>query len=139
MVAVSSATADDKMYARAVSLLRKPDATLLVLNSDAWAPRIDGTRAPVSGELAERLRLDSGCKDVLYFGKPFSGIFDKLKASLPMDARILMIGDTLGTDVMGARYAGIGSALVIGRNEPAAELAEDELALGVVPDYYLDV
>ena len=138
VVAVSSATADDEMYARAVELLKKPDATLLVLNSDAWAPNVDGSRKPVSGALAERLRLESGCKDVRYFGKPFAGIFDKLKASLPAGSRILMIGDTLGTDVMGARYAGIGSALVVGRNEPAAELMEDELALGVVPDYYLE-
>ena len=50
-----------------------------------------------------------------------------------------MIGDTLGTDVMGARYAGIDSALVVGRNEPAAELKADERALGIVPDYYLEV
>ena len=137
VVAVSSATADDAMYARAVSLLQKKDATLLVLNSDAWAPNIDGTRSPVSGALAERLRQDSGCTDVRYFGKPFSGIFDKLKAGLPADSRILMIGDTLGTDVMGARYAGIDSALIVGRNEPAGELAGDERDLEIRPDYYL--
>ena len=139
VVAVSSATADESMFEHAVRILQKPGATLLVLNSDAWAPNIDGTRSPVSGALAERLRRESGCGDVHYFGKPFPAIFNKVKFSLPAGSRILMVGDTLGTDVMGARYAGIDSALVVGRNEPAAELKADECALGIVPDYYLEV
>ena len=137
VVAVSSATADDAMFGHAVDILRRPGGILLVLNSDAWAPNIDGSRSPVSGALAERLRLESGCAEVHYFGKPFSGIFDKVKASLPAGSSILMVGDTLGTDVMGARYAGMGSALVVGRNEPAGELADDERALKIRPDYYL--
>ena len=137
VVAVSSATADDAMFLHAVSLLQKPGSVLLVLNSDAWAPNIDGSRSPVSGALAERLRLESGCGEVHYFGKPFPAIFNKVKASLPAGSRILMVGDTLGTDVMGARYAGIDSALIVGRNEPAGELAEDERALEIRPDYYL--
>lgn len=139
VVAVSSATADESMFEHAVEILRRPGSILLVLNSDAWAPKIDGSRSPVSGALAERLRRESGCGNVHYFGKPFPAIFNKVKASLPAESRILMIGDTLGTDVMGARYAGIDSALVVGRNEPAAELKADERALGIVPDYYLEV
>ena len=137
VVAVSSATADDRMFEHAVSLLKMPESVLLVLNSDAWAPNIDGTRSPVSGALAERLRQESGCGEVHYFGKPFRPIFDKVKASLPAGSRILMVGDTLGTDVMGARYAGIDSALIVGRNEPAGELAGDERDLEIRPDYYL--
>ena len=127
------------MFVDAVRSLQKRGATLLVLNSDAWAPNIDGSRSPVSGALAECLRRESGCDDVHYFGKPFPAIFNKVKFSLPAGSRILMVGDTLGTDVMGARYAGIDSALVVGRNEPAAELKADERALGIVPDYYLEV
>ena len=48
-----------------------------------------------------------------------------------------MIGDTLGTDVYGAKIAGFDSALVVGRNVPANELEADEAALGIKPDYYL--
>jgi len=139
VVAVSSATADAAMFAHAVGILRHPQSVLLVLNSDAWAPNPDGTRIPVSGALAERLRLESGCGNVFYFGKPFPAIFDKLKASLPEGSRTLMVGDTLGTDVMGAYYAGLKSALIVGRNEPASELDADERALAMVPDYYLTV
>ena len=137
VVAISSSTATDEMYAQAVSILRRPGALLLVLNPDAWAPRIDGTRAPVSGELCERLRRESGCA-AEYFGKPFPGIWQKVKSTLPAGAKAVMIGDTLGTDVYGAYVAGFDSALVVGRNEPAAELDADEKLLGVRPTYYLE-
>lgn len=137
VVAVSSSTATDEMYAQAVSILRRPGALLLVLNPDAWAPRIDGTRAPVSGELCERLRRESGCA-AEYFGKPFPDIWQKVRASLPAGAKAIMIGDTLGTDVYGAYVAGFDSALVVGRNEPATELDADEKLLGVRPTYYLE-
>ncbi len=144
VVAVSSSTATDEMYAHAVEILRRPGALLLLLNSDAWAPKIDGNRQPVSGALAERLRRDSACESnafagcrVEYFGKPFPAIWEKVKSTLPEGARVLMVGDTLGTDVYGAYVAGFDSALVVGRNEPLAELAEDEELLGVRPTYYL--
>ncbi len=137
VVAISSSTATDEMYAQALTILRRPGSLLLVLNPDAWAPRIDGTRAPVSGELCERLRRESGCA-AEYFGKPFPGIWQKVRATLPAGAKAVMIGDTLGTDVYGAYVAGFDSALVVGRNEPAAELDADEKLLGVRPTYYLE-
>jgi ribonucleotide monophosphatase NagD (HAD superfamily) len=125
------------MYAQALNILRRPGSLLLVLNPDAWAPRIDGTRAPVSGELCERLRRESGCA-AEYFGKPFPGIWQKVRATLPAGAKAVMIGDTLGTDGYVAYVAGFDSALVVGRNEPAAELDADEKLLGVRPTYYLE-
>ena len=48
-----------------------------------------------------------------------------------------MIGDTIGTDVYGARVAGFDSALVVGRNVPEADLAADEAALNIRPNFYL--
>ena len=136
VVAVSSFTATAEMFEHAVEILRRPGALLLVLNPDAWAPKIDGSRSAVSGVLAQRLRVASGCR-TCYLGKPFPAIWDKVRASLPAGARVLMVGDTLGTDVYGAQQAGFDSALVVGRNVPAESLREDETALGVRPDYYL--
>ena len=150
IVAISSAKDTPETYAQAVKILRKPGAILLVLNSDAWAPKIPDEngvtiREPVSGALSERLRRDSMCDanggegcETFYLGKPFPQIWDKVKRSLPTGSRVLMIGDTLGTDVYGAKIAGFDSALVIGRNVPAAELNADEAALGIRPDYYLE-
>lgn len=151
IVAISSAKDTPETYARAVEILRRPGAILLVLNSDAWAPKIDGSREPVSGALSERLRLDSKCDanngegcTTYYLGKPFPAIWKKVRESLPAslfggrEPRVLMVGDTLGTDVLGARVAGFDSALLVGRNQPAAELAEDESFLGIRPDYYIE-
>ena len=150
IVAISSAKDTPETYARAVKTLQKPGAILLVLNSDAWAPKIPDEngvtiREPVSGALSERLRRDSMCDanggegcETYYLGKPFPAIWEKVKRSLPAGSRVLMIGDTLGTDVYGAKIAGFDSALVVGRNVPAAELNADEAALGIRPDYYLE-
>lgn len=149
IVAISSAKDTPESYARAVKILQRPGAILLVLNSDAWAPKIPDengvtVREPVSGALSERLRRDSMCDanggegcETYYLGKPFPQIWERVKVSLPAGSRVLMIGDTLGTDVYGAKIAGFDSALVVGRNVPAAELSTDEAALGIRPDYYL--
>ena len=136
VVAVSSYTATDEMFNHSVEILRRPGALLLVLNPDAWAPRIDGSRSAVSGTLAERLRVASGCR-TCYLGKPFPAIWEKVRASLPSGSRVLMVGDTIGTDVYGAKVAGFDSALVVGRNVHEESLASDEAALDVRPDYYL--
>ena len=149
IVAISSAKDTPETYAQAVKILQKPGAILLVLNSDAWAPKIPDEngvtlREPVSGALSERLRRDSACDAnggegcvTFYLGKPFPAIWERVKASLPAGSRVLMIGDTLGTDVYGAKIAGFDSALVVGRNVPADELKADEAVLGIKPDYYL--
>ena len=149
IVAISSAKDTPETYAQAVKILQRPGAILLVLNSDAWAPKIPGedgvtVREPVSGALSERLRRDSMCDsnggagcETFYLGKPFPAIWEKVKRSLPEGSRVLMVGDTLGTDVLGARVAGFDSALVVGRNVPADELDADEMVLGVRPDWYL--
>ena len=118
IVAISSAKDTPESYAQAVKILQKPGAMLLVLNSDAWAPKIPGDdgvteREPVSGALSERLRRDSMCEanggagsETYYLGKPFPAIWEKVKCSLPAGSRVLMVGD-------------------------------DEAALGVRPDWYL--
>lgn len=136
IVAISSNVATEETFAHALEILKRPGAHLFVLNSDAWAPNIDGTRSPVSGALSEQLRLAAG-PATYYLGKPFPEIFTRIKESVPANSRILMIGDTLGTDVMGAAFAGIDSALVVGRNVPAADLDADEKALGLRPTWYL--
>ena len=150
IVAISSAKDTPETYARAVKILQKPGAILLVLNSDAWAPKIPEengvtVREPVSGALSERLRRDSMCDAnggkgcaTYYLGKPFPAIWERVKASLPPNARVLMIGDTLGTDVYGAKIAGFDSALVVGRNVPTEELEADEAVLRIKPDWYLE-
>ena len=83
VVCISSAKDTPESYARALEILRQPNSLLIVLNSDAWAPNIDGTRNPVSGALCERLRLEASASghsvETHYLGKPFPAIWKKLK------------------------------------------------------------
>ena len=78
--------------------------------------------------------------DVFWHGKPHKPIYDRVFAGLealggPIDpARTIAIGDGLPTDILGARRAGIASALVLGGiHGPALKLnwrgRPDETAL----------
>lgn len=135
-VIVSATGKEDVLFERAVQILKRPGARLVVLNPDAWAPRIGKPREAVSGAYAHRLYLEAKPR-VFYFGKPFRQIFDRALSTLPRPMRTVMIGDTLATDIGGARNARIDAALLVGRNEPAAELGDDERFLGIRPNYYL--
>ncbi len=135
-VIVSATGKEDALFERALQILKRPGARLVVLNPDAWAPRIGKPREAVSGAYAHRLYLEAK-PQVFYFGKPFRQIFNSALSTLPRPMRTVMIGDTLATDIGGARNAQIDAALLVGRNEPAAELGDDEKFLGVRPNYYL--
>ena len=54
---------------------------------------------------------EMGGKVILY-GKPDSAIFDYVLGEIPRE-EVLMIGDTLGTDILGANRAGVKSCLTI--------------------------
>lgn len=89
--------------------------TLFLSNPDFFAPfKIDNEKHPVvtQGAIGFYYEKFFGGK-VLYFGKPFVEIFEfAKKISSSKNDKILMIGDTLWTDVLGAHNAGMDSALV---------------------------
>lgn len=71
------------------------------------------------GFIAERYEQMGGT--VYYYGKPYGFVYDKLFNTLKEKGitdkkRMLMIGDTLETDILGANTAGIHSALVMTGN-----------------------
>ncbi len=90
--------------------------TLFLSNPDIFAHcGIDDGKYPVimQGAIASYYEKFYGGKSI-YFGKPFSGIFDFAKRiSSSENDKILMVGDTLWTDVLGAYNSGIDSALVM--------------------------
>ena len=137
-VAISAVPDSDVAFDHALGILKRPHAKLFVLNPDAWAPRINAPRDPVSGAFAHKLFKATGCA-VSYYGKPFPEIFEKARRSIPGDSRIVMIGDTLATDIAGALNVGIDAALIPGRNMIPEKIPEDERILRVRPTYYLDV
>ncbi|CUH41022.1 putative hydrolase YutF [Jannaschia seosinensis] len=93
--------------------LAKRPRPVLVGNPDIVAPREGGlSREP--GHFAHRLADRTGVIPE-FCGKPFPPIYDLALARLsarPDPARVLMVGDTLHTDILGGRVMGFATALV---------------------------
>jgi len=138
VVILSNVVREVELREKAIEILKRPNSKLIVLNPDPWAPSIDGSRKPVSGAFAYYLIQQTNA-EVIYLGKPFTIIFSEALKKFPKSTKAIMIGDSLGTDVLGACAAGIDSALILGRNTPKESVAEDEVKLGIRPTYYLSL
>lgn len=113
---------------------------ILVGNPDLVAPRENGlTREP--GYFGHRLHGIAGIRP-RFFGKPFGNIFDRVRDQLPKDhdpARVVMVGDTLHTDILGGAAAGFRTALVTGHGALAGLDAAAMIARsGYTPDYVMN-
>jgi HAD superfamily hydrolase (TIGR01450 family) len=123
---------------RAIKILSNENSKVLVLNPDVYAPSPSGEKIPVTGIIANTLKEKTGC-ELLFCGKPFPLIFEiGLRSLIPSTDSVVMLGDTLGTDIAGANIAGIDSALVLGRNVKENELRDDIYELGISPTYILN-
>lgn len=123
---------------KAEKILSNENSKVLVLNPDVCAPDPDGEKIMVTGAIANFLKEKTNCQ-LLFCGKPFPLIYEvALRSLIPSTESVVMVGDTLGTDIAGACIAGIDSALVLGRNVKETELREDIYALGVSPTYVLN-
>ncbi len=107
-----------------------------IANPDIIAPRENGfTTEP--GYYAHRVAQQTEAK-LEFFGKPFPSIyelaFDLLEA--PDRSRIVMVGDSLHTDVLGAQNAGISSVLISDFGFLAGQDASKAIRRsGIVPDF----
>lgn len=130
---------ETRQAALETSLLRHP-RPVLVGNPDIVAPREDGlSREP--GHFAHRLADATGITPQ-FFGKPFSAIFElalSRRRPRPRPARVLMVGDTLHTDVLGGQQMGFATALVTENGSLAgSDIGEAVRRSGIVPDYIID-
>ena len=110
-----------------------------VANPDIVAPRESGFSTE-PGHFAHRLADATGVEPA-FFGKPFANIYDLAFSRLgPFDpARALMVGDSLHTDILGARVAGIRSALIAGYGFFAGADVDGPIRqTGLAPDFILD-
>lgn len=109
---------------------------VLVGNPDIVAPREQGFSVEpghYAHRLADRTRITPQ-----FYGKPFTNIFDLAFRRLgPVDrSRVVMVGDSLHTDILGAQSAGVASALVSGYGFFAGQDVAAAIArAGIVPDF----
>ncbi|HEY4240055.1 MAG TPA: HAD-IA family hydrolase [Kofleriaceae bacterium] len=103
---------------RAITEGRRP--ALVVPNPDLTYPKTAGEYGVTAGAmvlviervLARRFPADPPRFDAL--GKPEPHVFREAARRLGDDKRLVMIGDTLDTDIAGARAAGLDAALLEG-------------------------
>ena len=119
-----------------LALQRKP-RPVWVGNPDMVAPREYGFSIE-PGYFAHQLADRTGITPT-FFGKPFENIysmaFHRLDPGITRD-RIVMVGDSLHTDILGAQTAGIGSALISGYGFFAGSDVSDAIGrAGIYPDH----
>ncbi len=119
-------------------LVRHPDAIFITPNPDTYWPDGKGgfgIGAGATARFIERILSEMGRKfEPIYLGKPYPAIYDyaideiaenfKLPA-IPPRQRVLMLGDSVASDIKGAHSAGLKSGLLLtGITSPAqAEMA----------------
>ncbi len=107
----------------------------IVANPDVVAPHVGGFSAE-PGYFAHRIADRSGISPT-FLGKPFGGVYRLVRERFPEvdPSRILAVGDTPHTDVIGARAHGMRALLV----ESGFLAGRDSLAhcreCGILPDF----
>ena len=99
-------------------LVAKLNIINICANPDIIAPN-QGKNRYCAGYFSQKLEQFGG--SVIYTGKPHKEIYNNVLNKIPNISknRILMVGDTLGTDILGANRFGIDSALVLTGNAKA--------------------
>ena len=85
------------------------------------------------GSWAGMLERAAGVEAV-YLGKPSSYVFDLALKTMGLEkSKVVMVGDKVSTDIVGAKNSGLRSVLL-----KVGEFDERELLAGVEPDWMLD-
>lgn len=99
----------EDVYLPILSQAAQCNMPMVCVNPDRTA-LFQGKRRLCAGRIAELYEQLQA--SVLYFGKPYPEIYDAVKQMVPVDARILAIGDSLETDIRGAANANMDTMLV---------------------------
>lgn len=126
---------------KAVNVLRKKSLPVIVANSDETYPLSKDHVSIAVGGIADLLEPLSD-KIFIRFGKPDSQIFHFAYEYAVTDLQmtiskrdILMVGDTLKTDIIGGNKFGIDTCLVLSGNIQAKNAEVLISATGIIPNY----
>ena len=113
---------------------------LLVANADLSYP-VDGERVNVAiGSIANMMQRVLR-KRFIHFGKPdammFNYAYERARLAYPglTKREILMVGDTLHTDILGGNKFGLDTALVLSGNTLRSRADALIDATGIIPNY----
>lgn len=119
--------------ARHATLLIRAGADFIGTNPDVTFPAPDGL-VPGAGSIIKMIEVACG-KTPIMIGKPEHAMFDVAVQRLGVPhGQILMLGDRLNTDILGAHHADLQSALLLTGVNTAEEAAQSEIQ----PTYIFD-
>jgi HAD superfamily hydrolase (TIGR01450 family) len=124
---------------KTINLLRKKNMTVVVANTDINYPVSRNDISVAVGGLADLVENIVG-KNFIRFGKPDAQMFllayeRALKDIQIKRNEILMVGDTLYTDIIGGNKFGLDTALVLSGNTLPSMAAIRIGSSGIIPTY----
>lgn len=124
---------------KTINLLRMKNIPVVVANSDKLYPVSPRDVAVGTGGIAKLVENILNRK-FIHFGKPDSQMFmfaynQILKEGDFHKDQILMVGDTLHTDILGGNKFGFDTALVLTGNTIESSVDTLVAATGIIPDY----
>ena len=125
-----------------VNLLRKRNIPVVVANTDMSYP-VSGSEVAIAiGSIANMVEKILG-RTFIRFGKPDPQMFNFAYEHITVDKhiprnKILMVGDTLATDIIGGNKFGIDTVLVLTGNTIAENVKARIKSSGIIPDYICD-
>jgi HAD superfamily hydrolase (TIGR01450 family) len=127
---------------KTINLLRKKNMTVVVANTDINYPVSQNDISVAIGSLADMVEKIIG-KMFIRFGKPDAQMFLLAyeRALQDIDVKrneILMVGDTLYTDIIGGNKFGLDTVLVLSGNT-LPDMAQIRISSsGIIPTYICD-
>ncbi|MFT5833028.1 MAG: HAD superfamily hydrolase (TIGR01450 family) [Cognaticolwellia sp.] len=124
---------------KTVNLLRKKKIPVIIANSDKLYPVARNEVSIATGGIAKLAESILGRK-FIHFGKPdtqmFNYAFQNINAIGNYErSDILMVGDTLHTDILGGNKFGVSTVLVLSGNTSKRNYEVKINSSGIIPDY----
>ncbi len=124
---------------KTVNILRKRTIPAIVANTDHAYPLTIHDVSIATGGLANMVEHIVG-REFIRFGKPDSQMFmfayDLIRDQRPISKKnIVMVGDTLRTDILGGNKFGLDTVLVLSGNTLPQDADTRIKATGIVPTY----
>ncbi|UAY52660.1 HAD-IIA family hydrolase [Ferruginibacter albus] len=124
---------------KTINLLKHRNIPVIVANSDKLYPVSKTHVSVATGGIAQLVESILN-KKFIHFGKPdsqmFMFAFEQLNLRDGFGKKdILMVGDTLHTDILGGNKFGLQTALVLSGNTDAAEAQLQINSTGIIPDF----
>lgn len=124
---------------KTVNLLRKRNIPVIVANTDATYPVSKNRISIAIGAVAKMIETIVG-KQFIRFGKPDAQLFmfayEQLENAKHISKRdILMVGDTLHTDILGGNKFGLDTVLVLTGNTQPQDAEVLVRSTGIIPTY----